>query len=167
MKRLSIPFFMIAIASMVISFTSCKSKPKDADIKALVETALKAEPMAAGMMVDVKDGIATLSGQCMDDMCKAKCEDIVKAIKGVKSTVNNCTVAPAPEPVKPVTISPDDALNKSLADASKDFSGVKVSAMNGIVSIAGNLSKKDWMKLKQAIDKMTPKGYDLKALKIN
>ena len=76
-------------------------------------------------------------------------------------------VAPAPEPVKPVTISPDDALNKSLADAAKDFSAVKVSAMNGIVSIAGNLSKKDWMKLKQAIDKMTPKGYDLKALKIN
>ena len=70
---------------------------KDSDIKAAIETALKADPMSATTMVSVDKGVATISGECKDDMCKAHCEALAKAVKGVKSIVNNCTVAPVME----------------------------------------------------------------------
>ena len=92
----------VLTAVMVIAtlaFVSCK--PKDADIKAAVEKALAADPMMTGTTVDVKDGVVTIGGECKDDACKAGCEKIITAVKGVKSVVNNCTVAPPPPPPPP------------------------------------------------------------------
>ena len=159
MKRLSIPLFMIVLAAMTISFTSCKSKPKDADIKAAIETALKAEPMAAGMIADVKDGVATLTGECKDDMCKMKCEEMVKGIKGVKSIVNNCTVAPAPLPVVPVvTDAAADALTKAVTDALKDFPGVMGTVKDQVLTLTGQISKDKLQKLMMGLNALKAMG---------
>jgi hypothetical protein len=163
MKKLLTSITMIALLTMGLGFSSCKSKPKDADIKAAVEAALKADPMAMGTMVDVKDGVATISGECMDDMCKAHCGELVAGIKGVKSVVNNCTVAPAPAPV----VNADDAtLTSGLADALKDMPGVKGTMTDGKIVLTGEIAKAKWAMLKQTLDKLKPKGYDLSGLKI-
>jgi hyperosmotically inducible periplasmic protein len=169
MKRLSIPLFMIAVVSIAISFTSCKSTPKDADVKALAETALKSEPMSAGMMVDVKDGVATLSGECKDEMCKAKCGEIVKGVKGVKSVVNNCTIKPA-EVMQEQPIVPEanvDALTTAVTDAIKDFPGVIATVKDQVVTLSGEIAKDKVQKLMMglnALKTMGLKSIDSKSL---
>jgi osmotically-inducible protein OsmY len=161
MKKLLNYFLVVAIAASAISLSSCKKKLKDADIKAAIETALKADPMAAGTMVDVKDGIATLSGECKDDMCKAACEKIVAAVKGVKSVVNNCIVAPPPAPV---VIAADDPLTQAVKDALTAFPGVTATVKDGIISLAGEIKKADLQKLMMVLQGLKPKKVDPSAL---
>ena len=119
---------LIAALMLAVGFTSCK--PKDADVQASIETALKADPMAAGTTVSVKDGIATLAGECKDDACKAACEKLVVGVKGVKSVVNNCTITPvavAPAPASTtVNVAVDATVQKKITDALKDIKGATV-----------------------------------------
>lgn len=63
---------LVAALIIAVAFTSCK--PKDADVQAKIEAAIKADASMAGTTVSVKDGVATLSGECKDDACKANCE---------------------------------------------------------------------------------------------
>ena len=155
---------VIAMAAIVLTFSACKSKVKDADIKASVETALKADPMSMGTMVtSVNDGVVTISGECKDEMCKTHCGDMVSKVKGVKSVVNNCMVAPMPVPVVNAS---DEMLNKGLADALKDHPSVKSSVVDGKIVLTGEIAKAKWMALKQMLDKLTSKGYELSGLKI-
>ncbi len=165
MKKHLTPFLLIAVASVTISFSSCKSKPKDADIKAAIETALKADPMSAGTMVSVDKGVATISGECKDDMCKTHCAELVKGIKGVKEVVNNCTIA-APPPPPMATDAAVDVLGQGLTDALKDHPGVTGTVENGKIVLKGEISKAKWAMIKQTLDKLKPAGYELSGLKI-
>ena len=151
---------LMAIAIMTtVSFVSCS--PKDADIQADIETKLKAMPdMVTGATVEVKDGVATLSGECKDEMCKAACEKTAKEVKGVKSVVSNFTMAAAPAAAAPVVIAADDPLTKAVADATKDYPGVTASVKDGVVSVTGEITKDKWKKLKMALDGLHPKKVD-------
>lgn len=145
---------LMAVAVIAtIAFVSCK--PKDADIQAKIETALKADPMMAGAMVDVKDGVATISGECKDGACKAMCEKTVAAIKGVKSVVNNCTVTPPPAPpVAPpasMTTALDEATQQKVKDGLKDIKGVTVEFNADKAVLSGEVSKADRMKIMQIL----------------
>lgn len=163
MKKLTIPVLLMGIFALAISFTSCKKKMKDADIKAAIETALKADPMAANTVVSVDKGVATISGECKDEMCKTHCADLVKGIKGVKEVVNNCTIAPPPAPV---VNAEDEALARGLADALKDQPGLSFSINEGKIVLTGEIAKAKWLALKQTLDKLKSKGYDLAGLTI-
>jgi osmotically-inducible protein OsmY len=156
MKR-TFQFMLVAIAVLAISFTSCKSKPKDADIKAAVEKILAADPMMAGTSVSVEKGVATISGVCKDDACKAACEKAVAAVKGVKSVVNNCEVAPPPPPVEIVA---DDPLTQAVTDALKAFPGVSATVKDGIISLTGSIAKADRQKLMMVLQALKPKKVD-------
>lgn len=157
---------MIAIAALAISFTSCKKKMKDADIKAAVEKALAADPMSAGTSVSVDKGVVTMTGECKDEMCKSKCEEMVKGIKGVEKVINNCTVAPPPPPPAAVVNPADEELTKGVTDALKDMQGIKASVADGKIVLTGEIAKAKWAGLKQLLDKLKPKGYDLTGLTI-
>jgi hypothetical protein len=163
MKKFLTPILFVAIAALAFNFTSCKSKPKDADIKAAIEKALLADPMAVGTAVSVEKGVATITGVCKDEMCKTSCEKIVAGIKGVKSVVNNCTIAP---PVEAVVNATDEILTKGLADALKDIPSVKSAIADGKIVLTGEIAKAKWMVLKPILDKLKAKGYDLAGLKI-
>lgn len=165
MKKFRTPFLLIAVASLAIGFSSCKSKPKDADIKAAIETALKADPMAAGTTVSVDKGVATLAGECKDEMCKTHCAELVKGIKGVKDVVNNCTIA-APPPPPMTTDATMDMLSQGLTDALKDHPGVTGTVENGKIVLKGEIAKAKWAMIKQTLDKLKPAGYELSGLKI-
>jgi hypothetical protein len=156
MKR-TFKFMLIAVAAMAIGFTSCKKKMKDADIKTAVEKVLAADEMMKGTSVSVEKGVATITGMCKDDMCKATCEKAVAAVKGVKSVVNNCTVAPPPMPVE---VSADDPLMQAVTDALKAFPGVSATVKDGIISLTGSIAKADRQKLMMALQALKPKKVD-------
>ncbi len=141
---------MAVMVSATMLFVSCK--PKDADIKAAVETALKADPMMSGTTVDVKDGVVTIGGICKDDACKAMCEKTVLAVKGVKSAVNNCTVAPPPPPPPAsITTMLDAATQQIVKDGLKDIKGVAVEFAGDIAVLSGEVTKANRMKIMQML----------------
>jgi len=168
MKRQLSKLLLLCMSVAVISTTiiSCKSKPKDADIKASVETLLKANPDLQGIAADVKEGVVTLSGEVKSEAAKTAAETAIAAVAGLKSVANNITIAAPPPPPAVVVPSADDALATGLKDVLKDFGGVTSSVKDGIVTLTGEITKAKWVVLKQAIDKLTPKGYELKGLKI-
>ena len=147
-------FKQMALATALIVttiFTSCK--PKDSEIKANVETALKADMQMASTVVDVNDGKVTLSGECMDETCKAKCESTAAGVKGVKlPVINNLTVAApmAPEPAS-TTMMLDDAAKQAVNDGLKDIKGVTVDFTADKAIIKGEVTAANRMKIMQIL----------------
>ena len=152
-----------AIAILSATTVGCKKKAKDADVKAAIETTLAADPMAAGAMVDVKDGVATLTGECKDDMCKMHVAEVVGKMKDVKSVVNNLTVAATPVVTAPV-ITADDALTTAVKDALTAFPGVSATVKDGIISVTGKIAKADRQKLMMVLQALKPKKVDVAGL---
>lgn len=160
---------ILAITAFTFSLPACKSKMKDADVKASAETALAGNPDFNGLMVDVKDGVATISGEVKDASVQSAAQTAVGSVKGVKSVQNSTTVAPPPPPATPTTapvISADDALTKGVADALKDYPTVKATVKDGVVSVTGQSSAANWKKIKMALDALHPKKVDASALTI-
>ncbi len=162
LSRLLLLFGAVALISSTTP--GCKSKVKDADVKTAVETALQANPETAGLMVDVKDGVATVSGEAKDEAAKTKAAELVTAVKGVKSVQNNVAVAPPPPPVQ---ITADDPLTTAVKDATKDFPTVTATVKDGVISVSGELKSDSWKKLKMALDGLKPKKVDASGLKIS
>lgn len=142
---------MAVVVSATLLFVSCK--PKDADIKAAVEKALQADPMMTGTTVDVKDGVATIGGECKDDACKAMCEKTVAAVKGVKSVVNNCAVAPAVVVAPPASLTTvlDAATQQKVKDGFKDIQGVTVEFAGDKAVLKGEVTAANRMKIMQIL----------------
>lgn len=152
MKLSKVLMAMAIVAAF--AFASCKSKESDADIKARVEDAIKADSMMMGTVVDVKDGVATISGTCKDDECKSMCEKNIAKIKGVKSVVNNCNVAPKVEVVAPpasLTTVLDEATQQKVKDGLKDIKGVSVTFTEDKAELTGEVTKADRMKIMQML----------------
>jgi hyperosmotically inducible periplasmic protein len=139
-----------AAVAAVISFSvpACKSGPKDAEIKASVEAGVKD---ISGMTVDVKDGVVTLGGVCKDADCKTNCEKMVKEMKGVKSVMNTCTIAPPPPPPASLTTVLDAATQQKVKDGIKDIAGVTVTFDGEKAIFAGSVSKDNRMKIMQML----------------
>jgi len=144
----------IAAALMVaVAFTSCK--PKDSEIKVNVETALKADMKMASTMVAVNDGVVTLSGECTDAECKAKCESTAAGVKGVKPpVVNNMTVA-APVVVEQapasMTTELDASTQQKVKDGIKDIPGVTVEFSADKAVLSGEVTAANRMKIMQML----------------
>jgi hyperosmotically inducible periplasmic protein len=164
MKRSVSNYLLLFGAITIFSITApgCKSKTKDADVKASVESALNANPQTAGVMVDVKDGVATLSGQVSNASAQSNAETIARGVKGVKSVQNNLSIASAP-----VQITPDDPLMIGVRDATKDFPGVTATVNDGVITVTGEIKSADWKRLKMTLDGLKPKRVDASALKIS
>ena len=145
-----------------VSFIGCK--PKDADIKAAIETKLNSMPGMTAVTADVNDGVATISGECKDSECKATCEKEAKEVKGVKSVVNNLTVAaPPPPPVAAApTVTADETLKQSVADATKDFNTVKTEVNDGVITLTGTIKKSDLSKLMMSLNSLKPRKIENK-----
>lgn len=142
--------FSAIMLTAAIAMVAPSCKPKDADIQTKVAEAVKA---TAGVTVSVTDGVATLTGEVADEAAKAAAETAAKAIKGVKSVVNNLTVTPPPPP-PPASITTllDEATQQKVKDGLKDITSVvlagfteKGAIINGEVTAAQN------MKIKQML----------------
>jgi hyperosmotically inducible periplasmic protein len=124
MKKL---LFTAMAAFMLITLSqSCKKKLSDADITTAAAEAFSKAGMST--QVTVKDGVATLTGTCKDDKCKADCETMAKGIKGVTSVVNSCTVTPPPVSL---TTTLDAATQQKVKDGLKDMVGLVLQGFSG------------------------------------
>jgi hyperosmotically inducible protein len=159
MKKIMNKMMAVIMVFAVISaaLTGCKSKPKDADLKAAIETALQAKPSASGATVTVDKGVATLSGQVADEASKEDLGKATAAIMGVKSVVNNLSVAPVNAPV---TIAMDDPLTAAVKDATKDFPTVAATVSEGVITLKGEIQKANLQKLMMILQALKPKKVD-------
>lgn len=151
--------------AVIISLSMASCGPKDADVQSAAATALAGDPTTSALQVSVKDGVATISGECKDEACKVSSENVVKGVKGVKSVVTNVTVAPPPPPLPPaapVIISADDSLTKSVTDAIKDNTGVMATVKDGVVTLTGEIKRADLPKLMQKVQSTKPKKVENK-----
>ena len=140
--------------SAALALAACG--PSDSAIKAEVDKAIGG---VSGVTVEVAKGVATISGQFADETAKASTEAAVKAVKGVKSVVDNASVTPPP----PVVISPDDSLKTNVAAALKDFPTLTADVKDGVVTLTGEIQKADLPKAMQALSALKPKKIENKA----
>ena len=152
MQMLALPTFILFVSLM-----ACNSKPKDADVKAAVDKSIAAIPYLSGINTDVKDGVVTLSGQVTGDAEKSGAEAAVKGVNGVKSVVNNLTVAPPPAPVE---ITADDPLKASVDNTIKAYPGVTATVKDGVITLTGQIKRADLQKLMMALNTLKPKKIE-------
>ncbi|MEQ7800107.1 BON domain-containing protein [Pedobacter sp. ASV1-7] len=147
---------IIVLSVMTATLTGCKNKPKDADLKAAIETLLQTKPSALGTTVTVDKGVATLTGEVADETAKNDLEKATAGIMGVKSVINNLTITPA----APVSIALDDPLTAAVKDATKDFPTVSSTVSDGVITLKGEIQKANLQKLMMALQALKPKKVD-------
>ncbi|GGH19275.1 BON domain-containing protein [Sphingobacterium alkalisoli] len=140
--------------ALTVSVISCKPKLSDADLKAKVETAVGSNP---NVLVDVKNGVVTLSGTVTTEDEKRILETSAKSAdnKAVKSVVNHIVI-------QPIEINTDVTdLTAKVADATKDFPAVTATVNDGVITITGTVEQARIQTLKQSLDALNPKKVDL------
>lgn len=144
----------IAMAALAVAVSfgaiSCKKKVSDADLQTQATTIVTSNPNAS---VEVKEGVAHLSGTFADQASKDAMIAQLKAIKGVKDVMDMSKVeaTPAPAPVETKS-AVDPVVQKKVQDAVKDFPTVKVEVINDELTLTGNVSKEQAKKIKQSVD---------------
>lgn len=155
MKKIIATSFAAFALFALVGLASCKSKPKDSDIQASIEKVIQADADLSKAVVSVKDGIATVSGELKEESLKAKIEEAVKNIAGVKSVVNNCTIVAPPPPAVQTAAT---ELEKAITDALKDYPGVKSELKDGVLKLTGEVAKSSVQKLMIALNGLRSLG---------
>src|SRR5690348_10437550 len=110
---------LLLAGAVLLSATlkSCKGGKSDATIQEQVNKELAAEA-GSGITATVSNGVVTLTGTCKDEPCRENAAAEAKEIDGVKSVVNNITLAPA-ETTAPVEITADAQLQEAVNNVVK------------------------------------------------
>jgi hyperosmotically inducible periplasmic protein len=137
--------------------------PKDADIQKEINEKLADTPE---VQVTVHEGVATIVGTCDDEAFKKNIERSVKAVKGVKSVVNNCQFPqPNVEPAAAAVIINSDAdLDKSVSKVVKSYDGVSATVVGGVVTLSGEIKRSQLQPLIQSIQELKPQKVDNKLI---
>lgn len=151
MKALRLLSMATLIIALGIGATSCK-KVNDADVQKAAQTALAANPDAAGVNVAVLNQVATLTGTVKDDATKAYVESTVAGVENVKSVVNNIEVVPP----APDYTALDAAINAALPDALKDHKTVTATVQNGVITLTGDVKQKDLQTVMEKMNALNP-----------
>ena len=107
--------------------------------------------------IAVKGGVVTISGHFSNDSSRVAVEAALRTVEGVKSIVNNATVAPT------VVISADDLLKAGAAAALKDVPTLQVEVKDGVITLTGEVSRTALPAIMQALSALQPKKIDNKA----
>lgn len=151
----------IAMAALAVAVSfgsvSCKKKISDADLQTQATTVVTSNPNAS---VEVKEGVAHLSGTFADQQSKDAMIANLKAINGVKDVMDMSTVAPAAPAQVETASAVDPAVQKKVQDAVKDFPSVKVEVVNGQLTLTGNVSSLQAKKIKESVDALKIGKYN-------
>ncbi|WP_295232003.1 BON domain-containing protein [uncultured Chryseobacterium sp.] len=141
----------MAALAVAISFgaVSCKKKVSDADLQTQATTVVTSNPNAS---VEIKDGVAHLSGTFESQEAKDAMIKQLKAINGVKDVHDMATVAPAAMAPVETQSATDPTVQQKVQDALKDFPSVKVQTVNGELTLTGNVSAQQARKIKESVD---------------
>ncbi|QCX53060.1 BON domain-containing protein [Elizabethkingia sp. JS20170427COW] len=139
-----------AMAAMAIAISmgsiSCKKKISDADLTTAATTVVSAY---SGSSVEVKDGVAHLSGEFASEADKKAAIEALKKITGVKDVMDMASVKAA---VIETASAIDPALQQKVTDALKDFPSVKVGVENGELTLTGDVTSSQARKIKESVD---------------
>ena len=146
---------------LALSLLACT--PKDADIQKEINEKLADTPE---VQVRVHEGVATIVGTCDDEAFKKNIERSVKAVKGVKSVVNNCQIPqPNVEPAAAAVIINSDAdLDKSVGKVIRSYDGVSATVVGGVVTLSGEIKRSQLQPLIQSIQELKPQKVDNKLI---
>jgi predicted methyltransferase len=86
--------------------------------------------------------------------CKGKSPQTTTTDTVVNAPADN-TVKKMPDTT--VVISADDSLKSMLADATKDFPGVKATVDQGVITLTGNITRDKLSKLMMTVNALHPK----------
>lgn len=154
MKKVFLQFGIALALSSGIFMTSCSNQPKDSKIQSDFSDKSKTNPQLTNITASVAEGVLTLNGQCPDETCRSSAEQVAREVKGVKSVVNNISVAPA---TAPVVIADDGTLKASVDAAVKGYNNVTADVQNGEVTLRGNIKRDDLQKLMMDLNALNPK----------
>jgi hypothetical protein len=92
----------------LLLFAFACNKPSDDAVTTSVKAKLYSEPLLKSASVDVsaKDGIVTLTGQVPDDAARLAAQHIAATTPGVKTVVDQTTMAPPPPATTAANFSP-------------------------------------------------------------
>lgn len=149
------------LLGMGLSLSLMACSPNDADIQKEISEKLGDAP---SVQVTVHEGVATIVGTCDDETFKKNIERSVKAVKGVKSVVNNCQLPqPNEEPAAAAVIINSDAdLDKSVGKVIKGYDGVSATVVGGVVTLSGEIKRNQLQPLIQSIQELKPQKVDNK-----
>lgn len=149
------------LLGMSFAFTLVACAPKDADVQKEINEKLSNTP---SVQVTFHEGVATIVGTCDDDAFKKNIERTVKAVKGVKTVVNNCQIpAPNVEPAAAaVIINSDSDLDKSVGKVVKAYDGVSATVVGGVVTLSGEIKRSQLAPLMQSVQELKPKKVENK-----
>ena len=146
-----------ALAIMVSTVAvSCKKKSNDTELETQATTVVSANPNAK---VEVKDGVAHLSGTFADQASKDQMIASLKAVPGIKDVMDMSTIVAPAAPVVTTSAASTDNLQK-VKDALKDFPKVKADMVNGTLTLTGDVTKDQAKKIKESIDALKIGKYN-------
>ena len=150
----------ITVLAFVVSFAaiSCQKSVSDAELTTQSTTAISAYPETS---VEVKDGVAHLSGTFASQGDKDAAIAALKNVKGVKDVMDMATVEAAASVVETVSaVAPE--VQQKVTDAVKDFPSVKMDVVNGELTLTGEVTAEQARKIKMSVDalKVGKVNYD-------
>jgi hyperosmotically inducible periplasmic protein len=143
---MKIKFITVLTLAVALFMSACGKS--DADLTKAATDKLAADKVV-GVTVAVKDGVATLTGEVADAAVKTKAEASVKAVEGIKSVTNSCTIKPPPPPPP---ASPDKLIEGTVNEAIKKLgiTGITVAVTDGEVILTGDVTKDNLAKVMKA-----------------
>ena len=146
--------FVMATGIMVTLFLiSCK--PNDQHIKSAIEEKLNSVPYMKKVSANVRNGEATIAGICNDAACVANCENLTRHVKGVKSVISHLKMADTPVQ-QSIIYQPDDSLLLAVNDAVKNYRTIQAEVKNGVITLSGQIRKKEVRKLITRLHSLNP-----------
>jgi len=146
------------LSFLIIGLSSCKEK--DSDIQSALSEKFKSNPELSNLNTEVKDGVATISGEIKDQNSKPLVIETAKVVKGVKSVIDNTTI-PAPIPL-PVVETKNEGLNQGVNDAVKDLPSVHGDVKDSIIILTGEIKRSELPKLMEMLHSLKPKKIENK-----
>ena len=151
---------LMGAVALAVSFASisCKKKVSDADLQTQATTIVTSNPNAS---VEVKDGVAHLSGTFANQQAKDAMITQLKAVNGIKD-VMDMSVLEEPSVTTTITTNAvvDPAVQQKVQDAVKDFPGVTVEVVNNELTLKGNVSPDQARKIKESVDALKIGKYN-------
>jgi hyperosmotically inducible periplasmic protein len=154
---MKIKFITVLTLAVALFMSACGKS--DADLTKAATDKLTADKVM-GVTVAVKDGVATLTGEVVDQTVKSKAEASVKAVEGIKSVTNNCTLKPLPVATPAAA---DPALTGKITEDLKKagcIPGASVAVTNGKVTVTGEVPAAKYATCIQTIQQSGITGID-------
>ncbi len=143
------PLILLISAALLAFAASTPAQPRsDTALTGEVAAAVEEAALPVGVLeVEVRDGVAILTGDVLDDRTRSRLVDVALGVPGILAVETDLTVLEADaEPVAeelPTPVRPDDSVQQDVLEALErvDFDGgaPRVAVQGGVVRITGQV----------------------------